>query len=192
MALANASSPLHPPALSVLNRLYCTASARTNSGGGSRATSAGLLESKSQMIERRLTCLRGATLTICLLLLTVSSCARGLDVELFNNTGTNLTVTCYDTVGTSRSETLPTLARVRITGSEFIVQGELAEWRYTLIGHSPPDHFIDRTHFNKLVHLQIERNGDIYILPPDTLNRPSSLPLQPAGYPIHPQIQGAS
>jgi len=143
------------------------------------------------MIAGRLTSLR-ATLTICLLLLTVSSCARGLDVELFNNTGTNLTVTSYDTVGTPTSETLPSLASVRITGSEFVVQGEAAVWKYTLIGHSPPDHFIDKNHFNKLVNLQIERNGDIYILPPEAVSRPSSLLPQPTGYPIHPESHGAN
>jgi hypothetical protein len=135
----------------------------------------------------RSTHLRVTHVTICVLLLTVASCARGLDVELFNDTGKNLTVTCYDTLGNPTRETLPTFASVRITGSDFMVQSESTEWKYTLIGHSLPDQFIDKTHFNKLVNLQLESNGDIYILDPGVVNRPSTLPTQPSGYPIHPE-----
>ena len=122
-----------------------------------------------------------------LLFVVLASCARGLDIELFNDTGTNLVVTCYDTAGAATSKDLPTHASVRITGSEFVVQSGSVKWRYTLIGHSPPESLIDRTHFNALVNLQIESNGDVFILSPNVVSRPLSLPMQPQGYPIHPQ-----
>ena len=131
--------------------------------------------------------LRRVYFSVYLLFLALASCTRGLDIELFNDTGTNLVVICYDTAGAATSKDLPMHASVRITGSEFVVQSGSVKWRYTLIGHSPPESLIDRTHFNALVNLQIESNGDVFILSPNVATRPLSLPTQPQGYPIHPQ-----
>lgn len=125
-------------------------------------------------------------LALCLLSLVLTSCVRGYNVELFNNTGEALTVTSYDTAGGATEKSLPIGGKVRITGSRFTLRNAHREWKYSLLSHPPPARFIDDTHWNRLVCLQVEKNGAIYILLPSATSTTSTLPTQPSGFPITP------
>ena len=121
--------------------------------------------------------------------LLLTSCHPGTQLEVVNNAGQNLTVVSIDTELKETAYTVGSNQTIRITVPyklRVLRNGEI--WNYDL----PPTPLLKS--FRKSVagnwyleKFQIEHDGTINVLLPDSQGPATDLPPQPAGYPVRPK-----
>lgn len=124
---------------------------------------------------------------LCSTLLT--SCTRTLVLHIFNDTGKDITVTSYEadrkerhySIGKGQAE------RVQISNRLTIALTGIA-WDYDVKPVPKNTKYMASEHLGPLlIKLQVETNGTIYILSPDTQGPATAFPPQPPGYPLQPK-----
>lgn len=124
--------------------------------------------------------------TSCLLVL-CSSCSRPYELQFFNNTGKELVIISEYTYGN------PEVKRYRLPPGRSVIAGHhmlriksaSGLWTYPtfFVGERDVD---SRSGKPRVVKLQIEPDGKLYLLPPATEKILTSLPPQRQGFPVSP------
>jgi hypothetical protein len=126
------------------------------------------------------------SLLLCTFFLT--SCTRTILLQIFNNTGEDLTVISYELKGEkSYSIGKGQSARVQIS-NRLTVKTENKAWDFEVKPVPRTTSYMLSERFGPLVvKLQIEQNGTIYLLAAETSGVTNSFPPQPPGFPLHPE-----
>ena len=127
------------------------------------------------------------TCSLLLLLLLVTSCHPGVVVDLFNNSGQDLTVV---TINQGFEDTIYHVKKGRIlrigVSAKLRIEHLNENWNYERM--AIPQQFWKRENFMiSVINLQIEKDGMIYMLLPDARGLQANLPPQPTGYPLKPE-----
>jgi len=132
--------------------------------------------------------IRNALLLLSLSLL-LTSCHPGTQLEVVNNAGQTLTVVSMDTELKETAYTVESNQTVRINVPyKLRVQRGGDIWNYDLPGTPLPQNFRKRVRGNwYLEKFQIEKDGAINVLLPDSQGPVTNPPSQPAGYPVRPK-----
>jgi hypothetical protein len=117
----------------------------------------------------------------------ITACTPLFEVELYNNTGENITVVAINSASNATTHIIKNGEAVEL-GSPFKLEVQQADriWQYDI--KRIPLSFHRRVGHNvHLVKIQIQSDGSIYLLLPDATKGPVvTFPPQPGGYPIHP------
>lgn len=117
------------------------------------------------------------TITVCLLF---SGCTKIPYIVFFNNSGHALTVNSEGEIYTLPPDAIVQIAYPGNTESLKIESTPNIAWRYKV-------KYPDKTYMNgNTFNVQIEADGTIYVLPPDTQNLVKKLPMQPPNFPWKP------
>jgi hypothetical protein len=132
--------------------------------------------------------IRTALLLLPLSLL-LTSCHPGTQLEVVNNAGQTLTVVSMDTELKETAYTVGSNQIVRINVPyKLRVQRGGETWNYDLPATPLPQNFRKRVRGNwYLEKFQIEKDGAINVLLPDSQGPVANPPSQPAGYPVRPK-----
>jgi hypothetical protein len=124
-----------------------------------------------------------------LLSLLLTSCHPGTLVEIVNNAGQTLTVVSMDTELKETAYTLGIGQAVRInTPYKLRVQRSTQVWNYDLPPIPLPQNYRKRVRANwYLEKYQVESDGSIHVLMPDSQTPVSRVPQQPSGFPMQPK-----
>jgi hypothetical protein len=132
------------------------------------------------------TCFSILNLVLLFSLLLVS-CSRGFVYKVFNNSGQDLTVVCYD------SKDVPTEYHIKAGAfhdvhypSKLVIKHDKGEWRYDRLQHTSAYEY-SRTAGPRVQDVQVEADGVIYLLLPNTKQTVKQFPSQPDGYPLRPK-----
>jgi hypothetical protein len=115
------------------------------------------------------------------LCLSLSGCPRMAHVNMFNNTGVNVTVN----IGGNVTEIQPKLSKsVVFSSNTLIVNSSLGEWSYgrSLIPYGGND----GPYFDGTIYVQLNRDGKIYVGKENDERPLVELNLQPEGFPVEP------
>jgi hypothetical protein len=123
------------------------------------------------------------------LTLLLTSCYPGYEAEVTNNSEQNLVVVSLDTELKATSHPVERDRTVRVeVWYKLQVQHGGGTWNYEWPAHPLPKNYGKKIGINMYYHrFQIEKDGSIYVLPPDTRAPTTSLSQQPEGYPIRPE-----
>ena len=121
----------------------------------------------------------------CVVLLLCLSCSRSIEFQLFNNTGVELLVICEHTQGTQpeiKMYKLPPGQSVVVEYANLLrINTPTAVWKYPTLAVD-----VERqTQKSRVPRIQIESNGELYLLPSGT-EQITTLPPQPPGFPVKP------
>jgi len=134
--------------------------------------------------------LRATILSVSMFFLMLcGSCSRHFDLQVFNNTGMELIIICEQTVGRHPDVKSYKLASGKSMivkyYTEFRIKTTAISWRYPtiVIGNSSVD---NRRGKPRVAKIQIEASGALFLMPSDSEQILSPLPVQPRGFPITP------
>ena len=132
--------------------------------------------------------IRSALLLLSLSLL-LTSCHPGYEVEVTNNSGQNLVVLSLDTELKATSYPVGSSQTVRVeVWYKLQVQHSGETWSYDMPPRPLPKSYAKRIGVNRYLHrYQIEKDGSIYVLLPDSQGPVANHPSQPVGYPVRPK-----
>ena len=122
------------------------------------------------------------------ILLLVSGCTPGTLVEIVNNSGQTLTVVSLDTKAQQTVYVLENnqTTRIKVPYKLRIKHGNKT-WDYNLPTWKLPPHFREKVPGNwYLEKYQIEKDGTINCLAPESHGPVADPPSQPNGYPLKP------
>jgi hypothetical protein len=140
--------------------------------------------------------MRGLTLCVFLFSVSLISCTRCVDIRIFNHTGARIVIVGFDPSGEQHTWTL--------AEGESAVGWYLHRWEIRASGPVAAIWFYDPAAINYLSGkyltenwlgsqhsaMQIEPDGNIWAVPPDTRAIVVQLPPQPVGYPAKPSKIG--
>jgi hypothetical protein len=132
---------------------------------------------------------RAAALASLGLLVLTAGCYPGTVDEVVNHSGQRLIVISLDTALKQTPYVIEDGQTVRINVPfKLRVVGNGVTWNYDLPPYRLPDSFRKKTRGNwYLEKFQIEKDGSLNCLFPDSLGPVEDLPQQPAGYPVRPK-----
>jgi len=125
-------------------------------------------------------------LLLILVALLVTSCHRGVVIELRNNSGQDLVVVGVNHNLEGNKETVR--KNCVLTMGLFYklrVEHKNGEWNYDS-KRIPPEFQKKKNFMISVIDLQIEKDGAIYVLSPGIKGPVSNFPPQPDGYPLLP------
>lgn len=122
----------------------------------------------------------------CVVLLLCLSCSRSIELQLFNNTGVELLVICEHTQGTQpeiKMYKLPPGQSILVEyANQLRINTPTAVWKYSSLAVD-----VDRpTQKSRAPKIQIESDGELYLLPAGAEQIITTLPPQPSGFPVRP------
>lgn len=124
------------------------------------------------------------SLTLCL---TTVSCSRGFVFKVFNNSGQDLVVVSCDGKLVPHMFPVGTGATVDVQfPTKLSIKHSSAEWKYDLPLLDKRYQYL-RAGGLRVQDIQIEANGFIYLLLPNTKKVVQQFPPQPAGFPLMPK-----
>jgi hypothetical protein len=121
---------------------------------------------------------------ICVLFYT--SCTQGFVFRVFNNTGDDLVIVCYDFKMTPKEYPVKNGLHTKIPfTTKLIIKHSSDQWEY---GTVPTNEQYKYFHYGlRSQALQIEPGGNIYVLLPKIEHIVAELPSQPTGFPVSPK-----
>jgi len=124
-------------------------------------------------------------LLFCIFVLT--GCHPGLILEIFNDTGEDIIVVEFNAKLEPTQHQLKNGHAVQIgIPSKLEVRSHDGTWDYDL--KPIPSSFEKKVHAKiYLAKFQIEKDGRIFAIPPDSIEPVTNLPVQPQHYPIKPE-----
>jgi hypothetical protein len=114
------------------------------------------------------------------------SCTRGYVLEFYNNTGKDATIITTDMAGVESRFPVKDAGVVRtpLTHVLIVMTGE--QRRFYRMQPAPPTFEKNRKSMLRVLKFQIEADGTIYILQPESRGPVTAFPDQPPGYPLKP------
>lgn len=125
---------------------------------------------------------------VCISLL-LCGCHYILQVQLFNNTGQNVTIVSFDARTNASTDFVRAGDNVGlgIPSKLEIANRTHGTWHYDL--KRVPMEFHKQVGWNRhLLRFQIQEDGAIYVLSPGTSGPVTNFPPQPIGYPLRPKL----
>ncbi|WP_157599806.1 hypothetical protein [Shewanella denitrificans] len=110
--------------------------------------------------------------------LALSGCPRFAYVEIYNYSGTTIEVSSS---GITKIIAPANSDRFRMTGEQFEISSELGNWVYP---RNIPNGGVDGPYFDGTLRVQLNKNGDLYVLNEDQEPPIEAFGEQPTGYPI--------
>jgi hypothetical protein len=125
-----------------------------------------------------------AVLALCLMGM---SCSRGFIFKALNNSGQDLVIVSYD--GKLAPHEFPVAAGASVDvqfPTQLSIRHSKGEWKYTLV-QAGDRYAYSRMGGLRVQDIQIQADGQIYLLQPKTRNAVKQFPPQPDGYPMCPR-----
>ena len=128
-------------------------------------------------------------LVLVLLAVLLTSCHPGYEVEVTNNSGKDLIVLSLDGDLKATSYPIGSDQAVRVeVWYKLQVQHSGGIWNYDMPAKPLPKNYGKRIGVNRYLHrYQIEKDGTINVLLPDSQAPVANPPSQPDGYPVRPK-----
>ena len=117
----------------------------------------------------------------------MTSCHPGLGIDLYNNSDQDLTVV---TINQSSLETVCKVKKHRTVRIGIVAKVRVdypgGSWHYEFVV-APEEFWRHQNSMVSVINLQIEKDGKIYVLSPDTREVVTNFPPQPSGFPLVPK-----
>jgi hypothetical protein len=127
------------------------------------------------------------TYSLLLSLLLMTSCHPGVIIDLFNNSRHELVVT---TINQRSEETTCKVKQNRVVrigiAAKVRVDSPSGSWHYEFVV-APEEFWRRHNSMVSVINVQIEKDGKIYVLSPDTREVVTNFPPQPSGFPLVPK-----
>jgi hypothetical protein len=117
----------------------------------------------------------------------ILSCSVAPDMVLYNRTGSDITIYLKDrtTVVQNESSVIVTYPVTYPAFTIFNIGAGNKKWQHTVV-YPPSDYGKRRSFYGTEFQCQIEADGSIYVLMPDSEFPTQKLPPQPPGFPLVP------
>jgi len=120
-------------------------------------------------------------------IISIGSCVPFTYIVAFNHTGKDLTVTADEKSYALSANSSAEILYPGFTREIKLASQDKAVWVYK-IEVLPQEHMKGRW-FSQYIFCQIEPDGRIYLVKPNTQMPIQALPIQPAGYPLIPLLK---
>ena len=123
-----------------------------------------------------------------MLLVLLTSCQHTLVLYLLNNTEHDISATSYDTVGESQKYFIKRgYSHEMASPAKLLLKFDRGIWEYTNFPRLDKRYVESGGFWPDKYRFQVEKDGAIYILLPETKMITTNLPPQPHGFPIRPK-----
>ena len=130
------------------------------------------------------------TYTLVLLLLLTTSCEHGVIIRWYNNACERLTIVVLDRRSQEMDRGVARKCHAVTTGIPLKLRIEhgTGAWYYNAPQVLVPERYWRRKNaMISVIGLQVQPDGSIYVLSPETKDSATNFPPQPTGYPLHPE-----
>jgi hypothetical protein len=118
----------------------------------------------------------------------VTGCSPILFLEIVNDAGADLAISTFDTAGKERHYNVPKDGKVRIIlPKTMVIRKDVTDWRYEVYPAPIQKEYVKEESTGHLIErLQIQENGTIFCVDPDSGPLAKLTSPQPKWYPLIP------